>query len=220
VGENPLVEAAAGREWEPLVAERTALLVIDMVNWQVAEDGALVSWARDMGRDTSYLTERVRQQVTPNIRALADKCREAGAAVVYLRIGCRRHDHRDAVPGLRGLCAAADARDGTHACAVVDDLVPQPGDLSLVKTGSSPFLTSDLHSTLGHMGVTTLVHTGVMTDACVLNSVFGSWDLGYEGRLVADATATWDDAGQAAAERILTGTARLSTTAEVVAELA
>jgi nicotinamidase-related amidase len=201
------------------VAERTALLVIDMVNWQVAEDGALVSWARDAGRDTGYITERVRQQVTPNIATLADRFREEGAAVVYLRIGCRRHDHRDAVPGLRSLCAAADARDGTDACAVIDGLAPQPGDLSLVKTGSSPFLTSDLHPTLTNMGITTLVHTGVMTDACVLNSVFGAWDLGYEGRLVADATATWDDAGQAAAERILHGTAEVSTTAEVLAEM-
>jgi hypothetical protein len=32
-------------------------------------------------------------------------------------------DHRDAVPGLRGLCAAADARDGTWSYAVVERLL-------------------------------------------------------------------------------------------------
>jgi nicotinamidase-related amidase len=217
---NPLLEASTLRRWPGLVAQRTALLVIDMVNWQVADEGALVRWSRQMGVDTSYLSERVEQRVKPNIAALAARCRQVGATVVYLRIGCRRADHRDAVPGLRGLCAAADARDGTWSCAVVDELAPEPGDVSLIKTGSSSFLTSDLHATLTGRGITTLVHTGVMTDACVLNTVFGAWDLGYEGRLVRDATATWDDDRQAAAERILHGTAKLTTTAEVLTELA
>lgn len=216
---NPLVAAATGRVWADLVPERTALLVVDMVNWQVAPDGALVGWADEAGMATGYLLDRVRTRVVPHIGALARCCREVGVAVVYLRIGCRLPDHRDAVPGLRPLTAAADARDGTWSCAVVDELAPEPGDLDLVKTGSSAFLTSDLHPALQNMGITTLLHTGVMTDACVLNGTFGAWDLGYEGRLVTDATATWDADRQAAAERILRGTARLSTTAEVLAEL-
>jgi nicotinamidase-related amidase len=220
VGSNPLVEASRERTWSALVPERTALLVVDMVNWQVAGAGALVTWAQDAGTDTAYLQDRVERSLVPNIAALAERCREVGVAVVFLRIGCRHPDHRDAVPGLRGLCAAADARDGTWSCAVVDALAPQPGDLSLLKTGSNPFLTSDLHPTLANMGITTLLHTGVMTDACVLNTVFGAWDLGYEGRLVTDATSTWDEPRQQAAEQLLQGTAKLATTAEVLAELA
>jgi nicotinamidase-related amidase len=49
--------------------------------------------------------------------------------------------------------------------------------------------------------------------------VFGAWDLGYEGRLVTDATATWDESRQQAAEKLLQGTAKAATTAEVLAEL-
>lgn len=63
-------------------------------------------------------------------------------------------------------------------------------DLSLLKTGSSGFGTSDLHSRLAEIGIEHVLRTGAATNGCVLTTFVDAIDLGYHGYLVSDATAT------------------------------
>jgi len=89
--------------------------------------------------------------------------------------------------------------------AVLPELGTEPGDLSLVKTGSSGYLTSSLHQHLQHMGTEHVIYTGVLTNACVTLTAASGYDLGYHGYVVADATATASAAVQEASEQMLAG---------------
>jgi nicotinamidase-related amidase len=177
--------------------DQTAVLVIDMVNWQVPRAAA------DGTTATPYFVDRLRDLVIPAQLKLLAECRQAGVRVVYLRVGSTADDYSDAVPVLRGVFAAASARDGLPACEVIDEIAPEPGELSLMKSGSGAFTTSDLDKRLRDMGVRTLLYTGVVTNACVMLTLAAGFDLGYTGYLVSDATATLSQRLQEETENIV-----------------
>lgn len=185
--------------------DRTALLVIDMVNCQVTPGEGMMRQLVELGIDTTYITQRVTDRVVPNVARLSQACRTAGVKVVYLRIGGLDPDLRDTLPRGRQDMQLWGAVDGQRASAVIDALAPQPGDLSLLKVGSGGFTTSNLDRHLRFMGVETLLYTGVLTNACVLLTMASGFDLGYIGYLVADATAALSEDMQVATESIVDG---------------
>jgi nicotinamidase-related amidase len=166
---------------------------------------------------TPYYVNRTRQSVIPACRRIIDAAHEADVPVAFLRVGCFRADYRDALPSFRGHFRAARAHDGSPSLAVIPELDARPGDLSLVKTGSSGFLTSNLHRHLQHMGIEHVIYAGVLTNACVTLTAASGFDLGYHGYVATDATATISEAMQVATEQFLSGfIARLITTDEAV----
>ena len=174
-----------------LEARRTAVLVIDMVNHQLTPGRWFLADTESRGLDTAYLVNRVQVGVVPALQRLLPAARAVGARVVYLRIGSLAADHADGSPATRGFFPAWQAHEGSDACAVVDALRPEHGDLSILKTGSGGFTTSALDLHLRNMGVENVVYTGVVTNACVLATLAAGFDLGYRGYLVSDATATF-----------------------------
>ena len=69
-------------------------------------------------------------------------------------------------------------------------------------------------------GVDTVLYTGVATNVCVLLTVSAGFDMEYKGYLVTDATGTFSDELQSAAELVMGSmTATLTTTDEAIATL-
>lgn len=203
-----------------LFASRTALVVIDMINWQVSPEGGLLAGLTAAGADIGYIAERVNNTVVPNLQRLLVACRKAGVKVVYTRVGCHRPDFSDAPSGFRQNYAAGNAVDGSWACEVIDALKPAPGELAMMKAGSGSFTGTQLDGHLRNMGITDVLYTGVLTNACVLLAAGSGADLGYRGFVVSDCTATFSQRLQDISEELVSGyMASVVTTAEIIAQL-
>jgi nicotinamidase-related amidase len=181
----------------PLDPATTAVVVVDMVNWQIPRT------PNNSGLGPSYYVNRLDDTTIPNHVRLLEGCRAAGMPVIFLRVGCYQPNYSDAIAPFRALIEEYDARDGTEACEVITELAPEEGDLTLLKTGSGGFSTSGLDSHLRNMGIEHVIYTGVVTNGCVLLTVAAGFDLGYYGYLVSDATATLTQELQDQAENII-----------------
>jgi nicotinamidase-related amidase len=87
---------------------------------------------------------------------------------------------------------------------IIERLAPRPDELVVDKGRYSAFHRTDLDSQLKALGVDTLIVCGVLTDVCVLGTVFDAFALGYRIRLVSDACTTTTQAGHYSALLIMT----------------
>jgi biuret amidohydrolase len=154
------------------------------------------------------------------LQRLFSICREQGARIVYLRVGCYQPDFSDSIGPFRNILRETGAVEGSWACEVIEPLRPEPGDISLVKTGSGGFLTSNLDNHLRNMGIRHVLYTGVITNGCVLLTLAAGFDLGYYGYLIADATATFSQRWQDMTEEMVgVYMARVVTTSQIIEQL-
>lgn len=176
--------------------ERTAIVVIDMQNDFCTKDG----WVDHIGGD--YESDRA--PIEP-LRQLLPALREAQVPVIWVNWGNRPdlanmppnqiHLYKpkghgtglgDPLPGDRGNVLEKDS----WAAAVVDELAPLPGDISVDKYRISGFWDTPLDSILRNLGVRTILFAGVNTDQCVLHSLTDANFLGYGCVLLDDCCAT------------------------------
>lgn len=189
--------------WAGLDPGATAVVLVDMINWQAHPQGTSVAALRASGADNQadYLLARCESLVMPRLLTVLAAARQAGIAVVHARLASRSADYTDVVPAFQPYLRGARATDGEWATEPLEGLW-QPRDLSVVKHGSGAF-ASDLNSILRNRAVNTVLYAGVLTNACVLLSTAAGFDLGYRQYLLADCTATLGDEDQEAAERFI-----------------
>ena len=212
--------AAGMLEYPALAPSRTAVVIVDMVQHQTNPGQGCVPELAQLGMDTTYYQQRVRQQVIPNTRRLASAARAAGAQVVFLRLGAASERMDEVTPHFQPVLQAWGAWDGTEACAVIPELAPETGDVTLLKGGSGGFTTSALDTELRQRGIEHVLYTGVVTHACVLLTLAAGFDLGYYGYLVSDATAAFSPRLHDATEDLVSGfLARVVTTSSMLVQL-
>lgn len=209
-GEGRMYESLAFAQRPPLVANRTAIVVVDMTNTflYAPPNPGDVSCLTDLHErqvPLAYFEKRIEESVIPAHQRLLPAARAAGATVVFTRAGCFREDAGDAVKGLQAQFRRWKAQEGSWASSVDPRLPVEPGDISLLKTGSGSFHSSALDSHLRNLGVEHVVYTGIVTNGCVLLTVAGGYDLSYQGYFVSDATATFSEALQTSTEDIISG---------------
>jgi ureidoacrylate peracid hydrolase len=143
-----------------LEPERTAVIVVDMIN-EFLEDGGLM--VLPSGR-----------ALYQPIQELVDAAHAAGAGVIWLR-----DEHPDlSDPEFRK--RIVHCLKGTWGTQVVDALKPGPDDTIMPKHTYSGFFATPLHETLQRMGATTLVVTGVVTNICVRSTCHDAFFHGYD----------------------------------------
>jgi ureidoacrylate peracid hydrolase len=143
-----------------LVPERTAVIVVDMIN-EFLEDGGLMVLAS--GR-----------ALYGPIQELVDAAHAAGSKVIWLR-----DEHPDlSDPEFRK--RIVHCLQGTWGTQIVDALKPGPDDTIMPKQTYSGFYGTPLHETLQRMGITTLIVTGVVTNICVRSTCHDAFFRGYD----------------------------------------
>ena len=157
----------------------------------------------DMQQEDGFVLENVDTVVT-HIAALLDTARRQRVPVIYTR----HINQADGSDLPRGEPRAADGgpssyRAGTRQVEIIEHLAPQPDELIIDKGRYSAFHHTDLDARLKALGVDTLIVCGVLTDVCVLSTVFDAFALGYHIRLVSDACTTTTGAGHYSALLIM-----------------
>ena len=161
--------------------EKTALLVIDMQNFFVAE----VETAKG---------------IVPNINKLTETAREKGAKVYWVLLtvadevdgpskwplyhkyfftGEKRKNHKNGLT------------KGTEKHKLYSELVVKEGDEFALKTRFSPFIigSSDLHERLQKQGIENLIVVGTATNMCSESTARDAMMLDYKVIMVIDANA-------------------------------
>lgn len=183
----------------PVVAERTALVDVDVQHFQVYGLAERVREA-GLGEVYAYYNGQV-SRILPKIRELKEECRRAGIEVIHVRCASYTGDGRDCSPLFRSVDVKAS---GTEQDAkVVDEVGPEGDEIVVSKVSAGAFSGSDLDGVLRSLGSETLIFTGLVTDGCVEGTLRAAADRGYEVFLVEDACAAWTQEQHEAAIRIL-----------------
>ena len=190
---NPIPIAAEPSPF-PLIAGKTALVVIDMQRDFLLPGG----FGESLGNDVARLAT-----VVPPLAALLAAARSAGLMVIHTREG-HRPDLSDCPPAkLRRGAPTQRIGDpgafgrilirGEYGHDIVDELAPIDGEVVIDKPGKGAFYGTDLSEVLTDAGITQLLITGVTTEVCVHTTTREANYRGYECLVVSDCVGSYFD---------------------------
>jgi ureidoacrylate peracid hydrolase len=173
-------------------AARTALVVVDMQNYFVAEGyAAEVPQARG---------------IVPNINRMAKALRAAGGTVVWIQttaVGAietwgNHHKHKLTPDRVHKRLAQLD--ENHEGFKVYPKLEAMPGDLRVKKVKYSAFIagSSDIDAQLKARGIETLLITGTVTNVCCESTARDAMMLDYRVVMLSDGNASLTDEEHAA----------------------
>lgn len=189
----PQVELPARPEPIAFPPDQTALIVVDMQNAYATEGGYLDLAGFDVSATKPVIT-KIHQAVTA--------ARAAGVQIIWFQngwdsdyveagdAGSPNFHKSNALktmrkrPELQGSLLSKGGWD----YALVDELVPQPGDIVLPKSRYSGFYNTPLDSMLRSRGIRHLMFTGIATNVCVESTLRDGFFLEYFGVVLEDAT--------------------------------
>ncbi|AQA05364.1 isochorismatase [Mycobacterium sp. MS1601] len=176
----------------PLIAGKTALIVIDMQRDFMLPGG----FGESLGNDVDQLTK-----VVEPLAALIGAAREAGIMVIHTREG-HKPDLSDCPPAK--LTRGAPSKrigdpgkygriliQGEYGHDIIDDLAPVEGEVVIDKPGKGAFYATPLQDILTENGITQLLMTGVTTEVCVHTTTREANDRGYECLVVSDCVGSY-----------------------------
>jgi nicotinamidase-related amidase len=179
--------------------ERSALLVIDVQRYFVRPDHAFGQlFERLRPGVTAGYFRRVRETVIPGVQRLQEGFRARGVPIFYTATGTQTGNGRDLPGWLRDLDQLGLAVLGERIWPAVhepswqvdDSVAPRAGEPVLVKCSSGPLASTRLDQTLRHLGIDTVVVTGLTTDVCVTQTAREMADRGFAVVVVEDACTT------------------------------
>ncbi len=162
--------------------KKTLLLVMDMMNDLVAEDG--------FNAQTYGIQVKERNVLANAARAIA-AARAAGVAIGYVRVGFSP-DYREAPPASPIFSGARNNgifKLGTKGTEVHPALAPAEGDFDIVKHRVSPFYATSLEAILRAHAIERIVMCGVSTNGVVHSGAREAHDRDYEVVILEDCCA-------------------------------
>jgi nicotinamidase-related amidase len=113
-----------------------------------------------------------------NIERLLDAWRRTGRPVIHVR-----HDSTS---------PSSPLRPGQPGNDLKEAVKPMPGEPVVSKAVNSAFIGTDLEERLRRSGTLAVVLVGITTNHCVSTTARMAANLGFDVRVVSDATATFD----------------------------
>jgi len=164
-----------------------ALVVLDVQNELVDPAGVVGSHG---------LADRVAERkLLPAVRRLLTAARVADVPVVHVGNGFRAgHPEVDeANPLTAGAKAGNEFVLGSWGAQFHPEVAPEPGELTITKSGMSGFAGTELDPLLTVLRVRTLVLCGLVTNIAVEGTARDAADRGYRPVVVSDACIGLDD---------------------------
>ncbi|MCB8880911.1 cysteine hydrolase [Acidisoma cellulosilytica] len=203
----------------PVVADETALLLIDAQNYTMPGGGEYIGLdPAEIERKYGYFFREMESRGIPNMQRLQRACRTAGIEVLYTVIESLTQDGRDM--GLDYKISGLFCPKGSRDAQVLDALKPGPDEIIIPKTSSSVFISTNIDYVLRNLGIRYLIIVGALTDQCVDSAVRDACDLGYLVTLPTDACVTQSPLRHETSLANNKGYCRQVTTAALVAEIA
>lgn len=110
-------------------------------------------------------------------RRVLDRARDLGRPVIHIR-----HD-----------AGVGSPYDVTAPIGqIADTVAPLSSEMVITKQYPNSFLYTPLDEELKRLGISNVVLAGFMTHACINSTARGSFNIGYQATIVANATATRD----------------------------
>jgi ureidoacrylate peracid hydrolase len=187
---QPLIKGGQDMPYrvDPIDADKTVMIVVDMQNDFVAE-GAKLRSAQAAA-------------MVPKLAATLKFCRENGIRVVYTahahrRDGCDMGLYDDLYPPIADRSTLVD---GTPGVEIYPALAPAAGEHVIKKHRYSGFFGTDLDMILREWGARTVVVSGTTTENCCHATARDALFHNYSVIFLSDATGTFDypDVGQGA----------------------
>jgi len=177
---------------ETIDAARSALVVIDMQNYFVAEGFPL--------------EVPVAREIVPNINRLATAMRDVGGLVVWIQTtaaGGLEHwgnHHRYTLSPEGARTRLANLDEAAEGFKLYPALEPAPADPRVKKIKYSAFIagSSELDALLRRHGIETVLIAGTVTNVCCESSARDAMMLDYRVIMVSDANAALTDEEHAA----------------------
>jgi len=177
--------------------DRTAVILVDVLNDMLAPDGKLHSQLADGLNETG---------AEDNILRLIQGTRAAGVPLVYAPHGINEHTFADLKYVLPRLQYAVDNKvfwTGTPGADFYPPMRPQDGDvISTRHRMFNAFAGTDLDHLLRERGIEKLVLAGFTSQTCVEGTGRAALDAGYHVTFLTDAVAEFTPQAQRAALEI------------------
>ncbi len=169
------------------ILSSTALLVVDMQNGFLGENGGMAK----LGFDSKLL-----QKAIPGCIELVKIARERDIPIIFTQY-IYEQDFRDGgiqveeiFPGIKEVALCAKGSDDSM---IIDELKPKGGELIIEKNRPSSFYSTRLESYLRSQKINNLVICGVTTNICVETTARDSAQRDFGTYVVSDAVAEVDD---------------------------
>jgi len=210
------------RRTQQMTLENTALIIVDMQNDFIHDNGYVRKSSQGMGIPKRSL-DLLKTPIT-NIKKLAECFRKNEKEVIYIYTAWES-DYSDVAIPLKKMVGKAKEMGalvkGSWGAQIIEELTPYETDYMVMKKAYGAFFQTPLDRILRNLDIKTLVMTGVATNYCVETTSREAVAYGYDLILVNDATATFDPEGhQATLKVISTGFGEVMSTEEVIKLLA
>jgi nicotinamidase-related amidase len=197
-----------------LDAQRTALLVMDLQNDIIHEDGK--------GAGAGFARMVKESGILDRTAALMYACRRAGLPVIHVVV-----QFREGYPEIGrttrmfgGIRKAGSLKEGSWGAEIHAAVRPLPGEPVVPKRGVSSFHGTDLDNILRVRGATDLILTGVATNFVVEGTARHAADMGYRVLIARDCCASGSiEQHNFALDQILPMLATITTSEEIIAAL-
>lgn len=153
-------------------SNRKSLLIIDMLN--------------DFVLDGAVLEVPAARNIIPNLKKRIDEAREKKIPIIYI---CDSHAEDDKEFEI----FPSHAVKGTKGAQVVEELSPKHGDYLVEKTTYSGFYNTELDDLLKKLDVNALIVTGIVTNICVMYTVYDAFLRGYRVIVPEDCVAALNE---------------------------
>jgi nicotinamidase-related amidase len=170
----------------------SAIIVIDMQNEIVSTQGGYNRPDRSLPAEPSKhaVIPRFQAQVEAMRRLLA-AARQVNVPVIYAQYIHRDQSGRMIVNGPECWTHYREswvscAVDGTWEAQTIQDLAPQPGEITIKKGRGDAFYNTYLDDLLHEKGITNLILTGTAGGGCVFATAMGAMERGYYPVWVSD----------------------------------
>lgn len=157
----------------------------------------------DLQKESNFGLQEMEQVIT-NSKDLIDNCRNVNIPIIYTR----QINRADGIALSKGEPLNEDGTpfyytSNSRSIEVFDEIKPQENDIIIDKYRWSAFYGTSLDLTLKSLGVKQLIIGGVVTDGCLMTSVFDAYFRDYNVHLIKDICAASNDGAHMASLMML-----------------